>query len=856
MAGVTVTAGTNTVTTSSNGSYSFSALRSGTFTVTPSLACYHFTPASVPITLGGATNGLNFTGTRDAYTISGRLTSGPNALSGVTVSIGSKSTVTGANGNYALSNLCAGSYTIVPALSGYEFAPRTLSVTVGPDTNGVNFAASALFSIAGQIRQGTNALSGVTVAIGTNSVTSTNGAYALNNLLAGVYTVTPTLGCYRFSPTNFTITVGPSTNSLNFSATQTLFTISGRVSDGLRGLSGVAVQVSGSNGLNTTIGTDVNGNYALSGVCPGTYQLESSLPGYDFGPARLVTLANADVTGVNFSPFFAISGKVARTNGIGLSDVTVVISANGNVRTNGTTDADGIFVIPGFAPASYIVTPTLAGYVFNPANRTVTVTNQNVANINFDAFGRPSIVTQPTDQIVPTCASATFSVVAANDPPFSYQWQHNGSNIVGATNSTYVVPNGAAANLGAYTVLVMNAFGSIVSSAANLTMYLPPFICVAPNSQSVPLGSNATFTVTTSGAFPLSYQWQFDGTNIDGATDSSYTVLAASATNSGSYRVLVSNSYGSTNSISATLAVNLAPSSLTGPFSQTVGVGCSASFSVVADGSLPLSYQWRRNGTNIDGATDSVYSIDVVQPSDAGSFDVIITNSFGATNSAPALLTVDPSGSTISGQVRDGAIGLAGVTVAAGTNSAITDANGDYVIRGVQAGTYPVTATKAGYRFNGPLQATVPPCVSAANFSAQYTLSGHVFIGTNGVSGVRVLGGLTTDAQGAYSFSLPADTYTLTPFKAGYIFKPSSRTIAIPPDAADQDFYATWLINNITHLANGSVQFAVAGSGRVRVEESSNLISWVGIYTNLAPFIFTDSTARSAPVRFYRVVLQ
>src|SRR5207253_2487900 len=149
-------------------------------------------------------------------------------------------------------------------------------------------------------------------------------------------------------------------------------------------------------------------------------------------------------------------------------------------------------------------------------------------------------------------------------------------------------------------------------------------------------------------------------------------------------------------------------------------------FSVVADGSLPLSYQWRRNGTNIDGATDSVYSIDVVQPSDAGSFDVIITNSFGATNSAPALLTVDPSGSTISGQVRDGAIGLAGVTVAAGTNSAITDANGDYVIRGVQAGTYPVTATKAGYRFNGPLQATVPPCVSAANFSAQYTLSGHV----------------------------------------------------------------------------------------------------------------------------------
>ena len=80
--------------------------------------------------------------------------------------------------------------------------------------------------------------------------------------------------------------------------------------------------------------------------------------------------------------------------------------------------------------------------------------------------------------------------------------------------------------------------------------------------------------------------------------------------------------------------------------------------------------------------------------------------------------------------------------------------------------------------------------------------------------------------------------------------------MVIPPDATNQDFYSTWLITNITHLANGTVQFVVSGSGRVRIEGSSNLINWVAITTNLTPFIFKDPAAGSVPVRFYRAVLQ
>jgi len=170
--------------------------------------------------------------------------------------------------------------------------------------------------------------------------------------------------------------------------------------------------------------------------------------------------------------------------------------------------------------------------------------------------------------VTPTCTSATFTIVVSDDPPFFYQWQRNGINIAGATSSAYVVPNGETTNLGVYTVIVSNAFGVILSSRATLALYPSPFICSEPNDQTVSLGSNATFSVRASGAVPFSYQWQFGGTNIAGATSSSYTVQHASADDSGSYRVSITNAYGSTNSLPATLVVNLAPSNLIGPFAR------------------------------------------------------------------------------------------------------------------------------------------------------------------------------------------------------------------------------------------------------------------------------------------------
>src|SRR5205807_1090095 len=138
------------------------------------------------------------------------------------------------------------------------------------------------------------------------------------------------------------------------------------------------------------------------------------------------------------------------------------------------------------------------------------------------------------------------------------------------------------------------------------------------------------------------------GTAISGATSASYTTPAtASADNGALFRVVVSNSVGSVTSSAATLTVNaaaVAPSITTQPAGQTVTVGQTATFMVVATGTAPLSYQWQKNGTAISGATSASYITPVTASADNGAlFRVIISNSVGSVTSNTATLTVNPT---------------------------------------------------------------------------------------------------------------------------------------------------------------------------------------------------------------------
>jgi hypothetical protein len=267
----------------------------------------------------------------------------------------------------------------------------------------------------------------------------------------------------------------------------------------------------------------------------------------------------------------------------------------------------------------------------------------------------PSITTQPSNQTVVSGQTATFSVVAAGTAPLNYQWQKGTTSISGATAATYTTPATTMSENGvSFQVVVTNAAGIATSNAATLTVNaaaIKPSITQQPSNQSVTAGQPATFSVVATGTSPLSYQWQKGTAPITGATSASYTTPATATTDNGSsFRVVVANSAGSTTSASATLTVNstpVAPSITQQPANQTVTVGQTATFSVVATGTAPLSYQWQKGTTAITGATSASYTTPAASVPDSGSqFQVVVSNALGNATSNAATLTVNVASTT------------------------------------------------------------------------------------------------------------------------------------------------------------------------------------------------------------------
>jgi invasion protein IalB len=263
----------------------------------------------------------------------------------------------------------------------------------------------------------------------------------------------------------------------------------------------------------------------------------------------------------------------------------------------------------------------------------------------------PAITSEPSDASITAGQTTTFSVVASGTAPLLYQWEKNGTVIGGATSASYTTPAEITADSGAtFAVVVSNSAGSATSRSAKLNVAVPggplaPTITVQPADQSINTGQTATYSVTATGTAPLSYQWQKNGTAIAGATAASYTTPAETPADSGAtFAVVVSNSAGSVASRAAHLAVAAAPTITTQPADQSIRAGQTATFSVVASGTAPLSYQWQKNGTAIAGATAASYTTPAETPADNGAtFAVVVSNSTGNATSRSARLTVSPA---------------------------------------------------------------------------------------------------------------------------------------------------------------------------------------------------------------------
>ncbi len=177
--------------------------------------------------------------------------------------------------------------------------------------------------------------------------------------------------------------------------------------------------------------------------------------------------------------------------------------------------------------------------------------------------------------------------------------------------------------------------------------------CVAPTITSQPAsatrctGGSAGFTVIGTGSPAPSFQWRrgstnlSNGGNISGATSASLVINPVGTGNAAAdYNCVLTNSCGNATTSNATLAVNVAPTITSQPSDLTRCTGTSVTFAVAATGTPAPTYQWRRNGMNIPGATDTTYHITSVVPGDGGRYDCIVTNSCGSVTSSAAELTV------------------------------------------------------------------------------------------------------------------------------------------------------------------------------------------------------------------------
>lgn len=186
-----------------------------------------------------------------------------------------------------------------------------------------------------------------------------------------------------------------------------------------------------------------------------------------------------------------------------------------------------------------------------------------------------------------------------------------------------------------------DASGITLSMVLDPNATPPPTITTQPASIAVTAGARASFSVAATGTGTLTYQWQFNGAAIAGATAATYEIASAAVSHAGSYTVQVSNSAGTVTSDKAVLTVNSAPVITTQPASLTVNAGDRASFSVAATGSGTLTYQWLINGSPLIGATSDTFVHGSVVATHAGNYTVVVSNSLGSVTSNAATLTVN-----------------------------------------------------------------------------------------------------------------------------------------------------------------------------------------------------------------------
>ena len=290
----------------------------------------------------------------------------------------------------------------------------------------------------------------------------------------------------------------------------------------------------------------------------------------------------------------------------------------------------------------------------NPLILTQKVTGQEPAVVTLEVGVSHNLV-QSIGQLVLMVdgvpAATNQSTQVADDGNCLLVW-----NTTASTN----FPPGQTYFLQAHLILTNSVTNAGVTADGPLIAFNQPIVIIQPPDQTNGLGGTVTFTASATGPGIYTYQWQFDGTNIAGATNSTYTISNLAMTNAGSYTVVVENADGnpvtSSNAVLTVEDIQLAITSQ--PLSQQVMEADTVTLAVSAIGTPSPTYQWQmwdstitQTWTNLPDATNSTLIMLNFQSGDAGSYSVIVSKGTTNLSSLPAILTdlgPSPDGTTMS----------------------------------------------------------------------------------------------------------------------------------------------------------------------------------------------------------------
>lgn len=251
---------------------------------------------------------------------------------------------------------------------------------------------------------------------------------------------------------------------------------------------------------------------------------------------------------------------------------------------------------------------------------------------------RPQTITFPeTAAAYPAGSTVTLQATASSGLSVSYSLVSGPGTLTGNTLTALsgdIVIRATQAGDGQH-----NAAEPVERTFRFVAGAISAFITVPPGDQSALAGTDVVFRASAIGTPTPTIRWQRNGADISGATSTTLTLPRVTLADAGRYTVIATN-LGGTSQASAQLIVRAAPLIVTQPVSRIATLGTAATLEVAATGFPAPTYQWRRNGAAIGGATSTTLTFPRINAGDAGRYDVVVTNALGSVTSEAATLTV------------------------------------------------------------------------------------------------------------------------------------------------------------------------------------------------------------------------